>query len=525
MLDNNTELKIAEAQYIRNSHRKHSEKKRVHKTQRIVSTVVVMFCFAFLLFGGVKIVSAYTSAFQIVVEGEGLATLPTEKEAKDAIALYLEEQAEITGFSVVCGDSVKIERVPSREAEYISTKDAVEVLGDSVKVLAKAVAVCINGLPVMCVASENSAREAVEQAKLFYGRVGESGVEDVDVLERVGVLFSNVDPNEVLSVHEATNMLLFGKADVEYHYVETEGETFEYIANRYDCMVDDIKKSNPMIDSTNMAVGEPILLSEVEPLISVQVKRVIVSHEETPFETEQRDNYEIARGDKLVVTEGMPGEDEITTEIVERNGVALTQNRVSTLTLVEPVTRVVERGAKWVIASRASGVNSGDGDLGWPVNGKISSRYGYRSLGFHSGLDLESPIGTPIAAAKDGVVVYAEFMGNYGNLIKIDHGESMTTWYAHLQAFSVDVGDKVTRGQMIGTVGRTGRTTGAHVHFEVRIDNQHCNPLQFLEPRKVEILDNDNEIPEDAMPLSDTPESAITDSEIVEIEETRINTL
>ena len=493
-MQDNTGLKISEAKYVRSSHSKNNDKKRVHKTQRIASTIAVVLCFAFLVLGGVLVVSSYTSAFQIVVEGEGLATLPTEREAKTAIARYLEEQSELLGIDVVCGDSVKIERVSSREAVYYSTKDAVTALNGYVQVLAKAAAICVAGVndgqPVMYVANEEAARDVLEQVKAHYGRVGEDNVEAIGILEQVGAFSSKVAPEQVFSTEEAANMLLFGDAYVEYHFVETEGETFEYIANRYDLEVEDIKEANPAVDPTNMAVGEAILLAKVSPLISVQVKRVVVSREETTFETEQRDNYEMPRGESKIVEEGSPGEDEVTTEVIERNGVVVAQNRVSALTLVEPVTRVVERGAKAVVASRALSVNLGNGILGWPVNGNITSRYGYRSMGYHSGIDIGAPVGTPIAASEAGTIICAEYMGAYGNLIKIEHTGSLQTWYAHLSAFAVKVGDTVKRGQMIGTVGRTGRTTGPHVHLEVRYEGVHCDPTQFLEPRQVVIEDN-----------------------------------
>lgn len=483
-MQDNTELKISEAKYVRSNHSKHNEKKRVHKTQRIVSTVVVVLCFAFLVFSGARVVSANTAAFQIVVDGEGLATLPTEKEAKAAIARYLEEQSELMGIDAVCGDTVKVERVSSREAVYSSTKEAVTSLNEGVKVLAKAVAVCVNGQPVMFVPNEETARNALEQAKSYYGQVGEGGIEKINVLEEVAAISSNIEPEKIFSSEEAANMLLFGNTNAQYHFVETEGETFDYIANRYSIKVDDIKTANPAVDSTNMAVGEAILLNRVNPLISVQVKRVIVSREETSFETEQRDNYDMPRGEINIVVEGAPGEDEITTEIIERNGMVMAQSRVSTVTLVEPETRVVDRGAKMVIASRNNyTAYLGNGEFGWPVNGEISSRFGARSLGWHSGLDIEGAVGTPISASEAGIVVFAAYDGSYGNCVRIDHGNDKITYYAHMQAFAVSVGEMVKRGQMVGTIGMTGRTTGPHVHFEVRVQGAIQNPLQYLEPR------------------------------------------
>jgi murein DD-endopeptidase MepM/ murein hydrolase activator NlpD len=529
-VQDHTELKISEATYVRSGQRKQSEKKGVHRTQRIVSTAVVVLCFAFLIFGGVKVVSAYTSAFRIVVDGEGVATLPTEKEARDAIAQYLEEQSSLMGIEVVCGDSVKVERVSSREAEYSSIKDAVTVLSEGVQVLAKAVALCVNGQPVMYVANEEAARSAVEQAKVYFGREGEGGIEGVNVIEQVQVISSKVEPEQVLSKDEAVNMLLFGAAAVEYHVVQTEGETFEYIANRYGLEVEDIKDSNPAVDPTNMEVGKAVLLSKASPLINVQVKRSVISHEETPFETELRDNFDMPRGENKVVEEGMPGEDEITTEVIERNGLVVAQNRVSAVTVSEPVTRVVERGSRWVIASRGDlNMPASNGILAWPVaSHKISSRYGYRSMGNHSGLDIESPVGAPIAAAADGTVVFAEYSGSYGNLIKIDHDGTMVTWYAHLQAYAVNVGDKVKRGQMIGSVGRTGRSTGPHVHFEVRFNGIHTDPVYYLETLGkdeeappiviVPLLDPGETVPEPPQPEAEDPDA--TEPGIIEADVT-----
>ncbi|MCL1816330.1 MAG: peptidoglycan DD-metalloendopeptidase family protein [Clostridiales bacterium] len=484
-------LKISEAKYVQSGHHKKHEKRRVHKTQRIVSTIALMLCFAFLVFGSVQVVSAHTSAFQIMVEGEAMATLPTEKEAKAAVAYYLQEQTELLGYNVVCDDAVKIEKISSRDAVYSSIKDATAALDGVVNVLAKAVAVCVNGQPVMHVANEAVARDALELVRSEYR---EDGImdDDINTLEQISVMASNVLPEQICNVWEAANMLLYGKTEVQRHYIETEGETFEYIANRYSLQVDDIKQANPAVDPTNMAVGEAILLTQFKPLISVQIKRMVVSREETPFETELRDSSDLPRGVSVVIEEGAPGENEVTTEVIERNGVVVAQNRVSSVSVVDPVTKVVERGVRMTVAvnrSAAATVNLGNGTLGWPSNGDISSRYGYRSMGYHSGLDIASPMGSPVVAAEFGTVVFAQYQGSYGNLVKIDHGGGLETWYSHLQAYAVSVGSKVERGDMVGTVGRTGRTTGPHVHFEVRVNGAHCNPLLFLGARSKVAVD------------------------------------
>ena len=117
----------------------------------------------------------------------------------------------------------------------------------------------------------------------------------------------------------------------------------------------------------------------------------------------------------------------------------------------------------------------------------MSSGFGYRSDPFtgagamHSGLDFKGPIGTPILAAADGKVTFSGWQGGYGNCIEITHANGLVTRYAHLSRLNVSLGQKVERGFQIARMGSTGRSTGSHLHFEVRLNNQAINPRKFLE--------------------------------------------
>ena len=117
----------------------------------------------------------------------------------------------------------------------------------------------------------------------------------------------------------------------------------------------------------------------------------------------------------------------------------------------------------------------------------ISSGFGYRSdpftgeAAFHSGLDFRGPVGAPIYAAAAGRVSFAGVKSGYGNCLEIDHGNGMVTRYAHMSAFRAHVGQAVAAGEAIGAIGSSGRSTGPHLHFEVRIDDRPVNPRPFLE--------------------------------------------
>jgi murein DD-endopeptidase MepM/ murein hydrolase activator NlpD len=125
----------------------------------------------------------------------------------------------------------------------------------------------------------------------------------------------------------------------------------------------------------------------------------------------------------------------------------------------------------------------------WPLTGWISSGYGSRrdpftgSPDFHPGLDISGNTGQEIQAPADGLVVDATYSGNYGNLVTIDHGFGITTRYAHLSRFAITPGQQVRRGDVIGYVGTTGRSTSSHLHYEVLVNGQLTNPLNLLSGR------------------------------------------
>ena len=118
--------------------------------------------------------------------------------------------------------------------------------------------------------------------------------------------------------------------------------------------------------------------------------------------------------------------------------------------------------------------------LRWPIGGPVTSEYGPRWGGFHAGIDISNAPGAPIAAARQGVVIFAGPMGAYGLFVLIDHGDGMVTAYAHQSRLAVGKGAIVSQGQVIGYVGSTGRSTGNHLHFEVRVGGGPRNPRSYL---------------------------------------------
>jgi len=134
--------------------------------------------------------------------------------------------------------------------------------------------------------------------------------------------------------------------------------------------------------------------------------------------------------------------------------------------------------ADWIRANAAPNL--------WPVEGRITGSFGERidpfngEGAFHSGVDISASVGQAVIAPADGTVMFADFQGGYGRAIVVDHGHGITTRYGHLASFSVAAGQYVHRGDTIGYVGLSGRSTGPHLHYEVRINDTPVNPYKYL---------------------------------------------
>ncbi|MFH1709931.1 MAG: peptidoglycan DD-metalloendopeptidase family protein [bacterium] len=138
------------------------------------------------------------------------------------------------------------------------------------------------------------------------------------------------------------------------------------------------------------------------------------------------------------------------------------------------------------IRSRGRSTAVSSGRFGWPITGRITSRFGYRrhplwgGTNLHTGLDIAAPYGKPIMCADSGEVIYSGWWGGYGKAVVIDHGRGYTTVYGHMSRIYAQVGQKVEKNQVIGLIGSTGFSTGPHLHFEIRYNGKPVDPLAYL---------------------------------------------
>jgi murein DD-endopeptidase MepM/ murein hydrolase activator NlpD len=130
----------------------------------------------------------------------------------------------------------------------------------------------------------------------------------------------------------------------------------------------------------------------------------------------------------------------------------------------------------------------------WAHMGKINNEFGFRrnpfggrTYEFHGGMDIDGERGEQVLAPANGVVTEAGWKGGYGNMVEVDHGNGLKTRYGHLSKIDVQIGDPITRGQVMAFIGSTGRSTGPHLHYELRLNDRPINPRRFLPPEATEL--------------------------------------
>ncbi|HOB28631.1 MAG TPA: M23 family metallopeptidase [Bacillota bacterium] len=144
-------------------------------------------------------------------------------------------------------------------------------------------------------------------------------------------------------------------------------------------------------------------------------------------------------------------------------------------------TSILSRGERIIVPGGVSSHDSRRLTFQWPLQGTLTSGYGWRNGKFHYGIDLAAAYGTAFYAAAGGQVTWAGYRGSYGIMIEVDHGDGYRTRYGHAHKVAVSVGQWVKPGQKLGYVGLTGNTTGPHLHFEIHAGGKKVNPLQFLD--------------------------------------------
>ncbi len=418
--------------------------------------------------------TVYTPSYVVTVDGMDLGTVTDPAVFEQVVDRVEARASHILGHDYTMGQQVEYTFALTQK-EDISPISAFETyLFNQVGEVMKSYVLTVDGKFI----GATSRREDLEQmlAQLSAPYAGEDTV-STEFVEDVQISYQYIS-SDVLQDLSSMAEILSANTTGQTTYEAVKGDTYLGIAYDNDMSLDELMALNPQADIDRLMIGDVLTVKKTIPYLSVRTVDQTTYTEEIPCPVEEVEDSSMYKGDKKVLTAGTPGQAQVTANITYVNGYEEGREILSSVTLSEPTTQVVAVGTK------ARPRTLPTGSFQWPVYGKISSYFGYRSIfgsySFHRGIDIANPYGRGIGAADGGTVTWSGYKGSYGYLVIIDHGNGVQSYYGHCSSLLVSAGDKVYKGQTIARVGSTGRSTGNHCHFEVKINGTSVNPLSYL---------------------------------------------
>lgn len=421
--------------------------------------------------------SFYTVGTTVTYDGEVVATVGSKSTAEAACADLEESTARTLGESWSI-DETKLTYSTSllpRE-DVVDGETFEEDLSNQIGLVTQAYCLYVDGELIGATPYEGALEELLQQLK--DAATNENTI-SCEFAEDVEVKYEYVSNDQVMNLGYLAETLYSTKT-AEVTYTVVKGDTWSEIAEAHGLTSKELLALNPGYDINKLQIGEVLTLSASVPYLTMTVQQREYYVDEIPYDIEYTDSAYLYKGDYKVTSAGEYGAADVVANVTYVNGEETERTILSSVTLKEPVTEQRLQGTK----ERPTWLPTGT--FRWPTSGRITSYFGGRSspggIGStnHKGIDIAGSYGTPIYAADGGTVTYAGWMGGYGYLVQIDHGNGYVTYYGHNSSLLVSVGDHVYKGQQIARMGSTGNSTGNHCHFEVRYNGVAKNPLNYL---------------------------------------------
>lgn len=363
------------------------------------------------------------NAIALYKNGDIICTLDNNEqylEVKDSLVNSLKERFKSFDFK----DDFKIKKIRVEKASINTPEDAKELLLKNLDVLVEAVSFIIDGKEMAVIDSQEIGEKVIRGLTDYYiNKSGLKNIKNIKVLNQVTYVKNKVPINKVLEDIIVTQDIISKNIDNSIFKASFTGSKYEN--------------------------------QKISPATS----------------TIWTNDYVI--GTSVTKQTGKDGIKEVEKQITMENGTEKKSSIVSTKVIQKSIDKIVAIGTK-------NPILAGIAFLSTPSRGGITSYFTYRWGKMHEGIDIGAATGTPIYASAEGTVTGASYDSGYGNLVKINHGSGIESLYGHTSKMVVSVGQKVKRGQLIAYVGSTGRSTGPHLHFEVRLNGNPVNPLKYL---------------------------------------------
>jgi len=424
----------------------------------------------------------YFTAYIYAYNGRQLGMVKHQEDVLRVLAIVSEQLSREYGatINIDSENDITFERVISTSVnrEVDNMQEVFNRLTYMQDMSARAYALFIDGRRIAILDTEDSVQEMLDEFsgfQLAQTSNGQSHYESISFAEDISIRQVDTQLGRLDDSDEILQRIVEGTMSQRVHVVQ-RGETLSAIARLHGMSQAELEGANPGIVPARLQIDQEIVLQHAVPLLTVQTVEVVTFAETIAYETIFEDDPNAFRGEQTTRVTGVVGEREVTARITRNNGLQIAREDLNEVVLAPASAAVVMRG------TREPPPRQGTGRLINPVPSgyRLTSRFGMRNGRMHNGIDMAARSGTRIVAADGGTVVFAGWRGSFGNLVIIDHGGGIRTYYAHASRLFVSRGDRVFQGQHIANVGSTGRSTGPHLHFEVHVNGRPQNPLNFL---------------------------------------------
>lgn len=418
----------------------------------------------------------YSPSYAVTVDGEQVGVVADQEVVAQAIQAVEEAGTNILGYDYQVEGDIQYQFEVSLRSDLSQQSDIQDYFFtqlDEVSGELRMYQVSVDGATVGVIKNEEDLNQLLDSMKAKYTTENTVSAEFLDTVTVEPVYTADT----VLTVEEMEQALQ-ASSNGSTTYTVVQGDTFNAIAYANDMSVSDLKALNPNVDINRLMVGDVLNVKELTPVLSVQTVDNITYTESIECPVETREDSSMYKGETKIITQGVEGEAQVNATVTYVNGQETERVINSSVTVREPTTTVKAVGTKEKPKTASTGSYS------WPITGRITSYFGGRyifgSYSYHSGIDISCSYGAAIKAADGGTVTFAGYKGSYGYLVIITHDNGTQTYYAHNSSLLVSAGQKVYKGQQIAKAGSTGRSTGTHCHFEVRVRGTSVNPLSYL---------------------------------------------
>ncbi|MEJ8552761.1 LysM peptidoglycan-binding domain-containing M23 family metallopeptidase [Tepidibacter sp. Z1-5] len=413
-----------------------------------------------------------TLSYEVSIDGKNVGIVESKKEVYELIEKkksYIKKEFE---KDVKIDQEIVFTKCRVGKDKITSTEQFNENLNDVIDLTIQACAINIQGKDIVFVKDKKSAEKVLNRIK-DENKEGIKDIKEINFIEKIDFIEKDIKISKLKNEESAYKYLLTGTDEMQKYTVK-DGDNLWNISRKYNLSMDNIQKANPQIDIEKLHIDQEINITVPKSYLNVRVTSVAAYDEKIPYNIVYEETASLYKGDKKVKTEGKEGSKKITAEVTRINGQVNSTNVLEEEIVEDAQDKIVLKGTKKKPTYIASGAFSN------PTRGTLSSKYGRRWGKNHTGIDIAAPKGTPIKASDGGTVVFAGTQNGYGKLIIINHNNGYKTYYGHCSSLVATKGQKVAKGDVVAKVGSTGRSTGNHLHFEVRKNNVPLNPTGYV---------------------------------------------